>query len=303
MAINKEIWLDFINETLSKNNTFLTKAVNDTASVIDNKVVHIANAGSPSEIVTNNTSWPLTISDRTDTDITYNLDRFNTYPKRVDSLEKVELSYDLMASILKNDLTNMQNKAANKILYNWVYGIATGAIVDSTGTGKTIMSTGFGETGNSKKFTLNDINKANALLTSQDVPVEGRVLLVTPSQYSDIQEFIQQPIYAPNFADSAVKGFVGVVGGFEVIVRSKTVAISHTGVTVASPEATGLTSYVAAAVAYHPDFVRVASGSPIVITNEDPAYGGQTIGIGMRLGGRMSREDAKGLVIIRETKI
>ena len=73
MALNKEVWLNTIVENFFPDNSFASKSVDDSAFV-DNKTVHVPNAGTPSGVVINRTTLPATVSRRTDYDLDYDID-------------------------------------------------------------------------------------------------------------------------------------------------------------------------------------------------------------------------------------
>ena len=100
MALQKEIWLNSIVELLFASNTFAARSVNHSAFVTD-KTVHVPNAGSAPGVVKNRSTFPGTASQRTDYDLTYDINEYSTDPIHLQYSEEVELSYNKRESILK----------------------------------------------------------------------------------------------------------------------------------------------------------------------------------------------------------
>ena len=49
MALNKEIWLNTIQENFFPDDSFMVKSVDDS-QFVNNKIVHVPNAGAPSGV-------------------------------------------------------------------------------------------------------------------------------------------------------------------------------------------------------------------------------------------------------------
>ena len=56
--------------------------------------MHVPNAGKPSGVKVNRRSLPAQIQERTDNELTYNIDELTTDPIRISNADSVELSYD-----------------------------------------------------------------------------------------------------------------------------------------------------------------------------------------------------------------
>ena len=69
MALNRQIWLSTIVENFYPDNSFMAKSIDDS-EFVDNKTVHIPNAGKPSSVVINRSEKPAKINERTDNDLT-----------------------------------------------------------------------------------------------------------------------------------------------------------------------------------------------------------------------------------------
>lgn len=110
MALNKQVWLNTIVENFFPDNSFATKSIDDSLFV-NNKTVHIPNAGAPSGVEINRTTKPASVKQRTDQDLEYSMDELTTNPIYILNIDTVELSYDKRTSILWNDRVELQKNA------------------------------------------------------------------------------------------------------------------------------------------------------------------------------------------------
>ena len=86
MALNKQIWLNTIEENFYPNNSFAAHSVDDSAFV-SYKTVHVPNAGAPSGVEVNRTKKPASVETRTDNELTYDIDELTTNPIHIPNVE------------------------------------------------------------------------------------------------------------------------------------------------------------------------------------------------------------------------
>lgn len=82
--------------------------------------VYIPNAGAPSGVEKNRTTFPAQVNIRTDVDLKFDLEEFTTNPIRIPHADTMELSYDKRNSVLRQDKSALINKASESILFNWL---------------------------------------------------------------------------------------------------------------------------------------------------------------------------------------
>ena len=149
MALNRQIWLSTIIENFYPDNSFMAKSIDDS-EFVNNKTVHIPNAGKPSSVVINRSEKPAKINERTDKDLTYDIDELTTDPIYISDVDNVELSYNKRNSILANDRQQLQKMAAENLLYKWGGSLKTKILT----TGETREAhTSATATGSRKKLT------------------------------------------------------------------------------------------------------------------------------------------------------
>lgn len=301
MAIQKEIWQDHIEGNLFKNNEFLLASTDAGQYVLQGKVVHIPQAGASATVQKNRSSLPATVVQRTDTDVTYTLDEYTTDPILIPNAEQYELSYNKRESVLAEYEASLRQTIADNLLIDWAPTGATGTIIRTTGTAT--ATTLAGTTGNRKKFTVNDLKAAQLQLNKQNVPMEGRYALMSADMFQQLTDDMSATQYRDFSAAYDVKdGILGRLFGFNIMMRSGVVTYDNAPAPVVNPygAAVNITdndgilcwqiSAVERALGQITFFERIG----------DPTYYGDVYSVGVRMGGRIRRQDAAGIIAIAQ---
>lgn len=287
MAIQTEIWARDIADALFPANAFTAQSISDDAWV-NNKVVHLPQAGALPVVVRNRTSYPATTVQRTDTDATYNLDEFTSDPTHIADIEQIETSYDKRQSVLRDHTEQIMKICSNWLQYHWGATIANN-ILRTTGGNRAAQVTG--ATGTRKKLTLDDLILAKAALDDMDVPPDGRNILLPAFMYNDLMTDNKTTLLSMDISGQArmEKGELNMIFGFKIWQRGKLNLLSYTnaGTPVRRlPDAANLATANAAALCWHNNFVRRAKGSVKVYDDQDnPLYYGSIFSAMARLGG------------------
>ncbi|MDV7397002.1 hypothetical protein RZS08_36725, partial [Arthrospira platensis SPKY1] len=88
----------------------------------------------------------------------------------------MELSYDKMSSIVREDTSGMMELVGDNIIYDVSKNCP--ALQKIATTGGAAAGHAPGASGNRKILTEGDLRKARKMLNSQNVPAEGRFLLL-----------------------------------------------------------------------------------------------------------------------------
>lgn len=273
MALQTEIWVQDIQENLFPNNQFMERAT-DHSAFVSHLTVHLPQAGTSPAIYKNNTSLPLSINQRVDSDFTYNINNYKAEPMLITNLEELQNSYNKRASLMGNYYKQIGYAVANQSLYSWT-STGSSRIVRTSGTGTT-SALSPSATGNRNAITLNDIGNLRAVLDGDNVPQEGRCLLIPASMYNNqlLQINNIQSYYAYN-KETLQTGVVGKIFGFDVYVRPAVTVYDSSAVPKAINDdgtpTTPATGDNLAVLAWHPDFVSKALGSINVYANENRA--------------------------------
>lgn len=295
MALNKQIWLNTIQENFYPDNSFAARSVDDSAFV-SYKTVHVPNAGAPSGVEVNRTKKPASVNQRTDNELTYDIDELTTNPIYIPNVDTVELSYDKRQSILFNDRAQLQKAAMENLLYKW----GTGASVFKTSGETADAHTSATAEGTRKKITKADILKIGTQFNKDDVPMEGRCILLDASMYNDLlTDLTDKELSAYLASADAQNGVLGRLYGFDIMMRSRVLRLN--GTDVLKWEAEGAAAENAAALAWQQSCVSRALGEVKMFDNtDDPTYYGDIYSFLMRTGGALRRYDKKGVALLSE---
>jgi hypothetical protein len=298
MAIQKEIWETDIVANLFADNSFLSKAYNADMFVLQGKVVHIPYAGAASSVTKNRSEFPAVAVSRTDADITYSLDEYTTAPRRIEDAANYELSYNKRQSIISEDRAALIEAIANEMVYNWS---PTSSTYILRTTGSAVLAHMPSATGNRKAFTKSDISAAKKLMNKTNIPKQGRYMLIDSDMYEQLLDSLTaQEALAFHAQADVANGTIGKLHGFEFYERSS--AGRYTNATPPVPRLTTAAAAAtdnAAAIAWQQDCVERALGAVKAFEqNGDPTYFGDVLSFLLRAGGRIRRNDAKGVIAI-----
>ena len=295
MAIQKEIWAAAIVEGLFANNSFLSKAYNADQFVLQGKTVHIPQAGKPSGVEKNRSTLPASVETRTDTDLTFNLAEFTTNPVHIEHADTVELSYDKRESILRMDKLELADKVARDFIYKWSPDAER--CIETTGAEVTAYTPE--AKGKRKGICKDDVLALMTLFNSEDIPEEGRYLLLDAQMYSQLlKDLTDNESRAFLASADAQNGIVGKLFSFNVMQRSRS-ALYDAAKTPKDLSAEGAATDLAAALAWHEQSVCRALGKIEAFEREkDPTYNGDIYSFLVRAGGRIMRNDLRGVAAL-----
>ena len=318
MGVVPEIWTDYIVGNIFKNNEFLLESVDESQYVLQGSVVHIPQAGAPSAVKRNRASLPASISRRVDVDITYALDEFTTDPRFIPDADTIQLSYDKLESCMTEDMANLRQVIADTLLYNWrpkYYIKAT----KTKSADYLIHGTGV-RTG----VCVEDFVKAKEIFNKWGMPKEDRYVILNSEMYAQIcndvrlnaNDNLLTAVYDP------LNGNLVKLEGWKIIERATVLMASNSSLTAVSGKPyfgwtsdTDLTytpeDYEAieagttaadntaccSALFWQKTAVCRAMGQTKMFDNvDDPTYYGTIYSFLNRMGGRLRRQDHKGVL-------
>lgn len=305
MALNKELWLGTIQENLYKSDEFLNSVGQDHSGYVNNITVHVPQAGSNPTITKNLTTFPAAIGQRTDADLTYNMNLYYSQPIRVGFDETAFISYDKRASVLSQHLNTMRNVIGNNTLYSWAPS-GSGTYVKTTGS---TVSTALAPSATStrKAITLADLFEANSILDAQNLnPADERYLIMPSSMYwqmlndTNISKQLE-------WGSSAVAptGVVPMVAGLKVIKRSTVVVYDNTGTPVlktvndnGTPSSPASTDNLGCLVVSSSYVSKAFGGINVYSNDNDPTFYGDIMSITVAQGAAKLRTNQEGVVAI-----
>lgn len=303
MALNKEIWLNAIVENLYPDNSFATKSVDDSAFV-SNRKVHIPNAGAPSKVVTNRTEKPAKVSQRTDNELTYDMDELTTDPIYIPNIDTVELSYDKRNSVIANDRAQLQEAAHVNILERWGGGVDANHVLLTTGAVTRDAHTSKTATGQRKGICKADVLKLMTAMDADNVPEAGRYLLLDAYMYADLlSDLSESDKWMFQNSANVQAGVLGSLYGFNIMKRSSVLRVtSDKALLKWSEEDTA--AELAAGLAWQEGCLSRALGEVKMFDETDsPTYYGDVYSFLVRTGGGVRRYYRKGVFMLAEAAI
>lgn len=302
MAVNKEIWIEDIVGNLFKTNPHLKFAFNADAFVLQGKVVHIPNAGAKPAVKRNRENFPATVVLRQDSDITFVMDEYTTDPVKIENADKYELSYDKRRSVIGDQSDALSELVGDWFLRYWSPSLAA-QIKRTTGDAEAAHLPS--ATGNRKKITVIDVKRMQKEFNKQNIPNGNRYAMLDADMYDQFTDDLS--ISQEREFSKALNEETGVVGklfGFTFLEpRSTALRYDNTGTPVAlDPDADANTTDNAAALFWHKELVIRAMGTKEFFDNEgDPEHYGDIYSALLRSGGRIKREDGKGVFALVQT--
>lgn len=293
MAVNVEMWKPQIQEALFADNAFMNRALNADEYVVGGSIVHIPQAGGASPTLINNTTYPVTVVHRGDTDIIYALDEFIKPPNRISDIDKKELSYDKRQSVINVETGSLIEDVGSWMLYRWFNNVPNAAT-------HRIATSGVVGAGGLKILSEKDVLDAQLLFNKQNIPAKGRILLLDTDHEGQLR-MDEKLKYAFQQVVSLPNGVIGRLHGFDIYTRSSVLKLDSAGVPK-TPNALAAGTDKAVSVFYHENCVERALGTIDVFDNERRAeYYGDVISFLVRNGGRHNRADLKGFGLIVPT--
>lgn len=305
MALQTEVWSQDIQENLFAGNEFVMTGT-DHSMWISNKTVHLPQAGANPDVKKNRAVLPATISERTDTDLTYSMNDFTTSPVLITDVEEIQNSYAKRNSVFGHHISALGDVIGNQTAYAWASSGA-GNVFNTTGTsGAGALAPS--ATGNRKAITLADILTLKNKLDMDNVPQSGRILLMPAALYNIELLAIADVYQAQSYGQSALpSGVVNRIHGFDIMVRPSVVVFDNSATPVIKAidddgtPTTEATTDNLACIAYHPNYVAQAVGSTKIFMNEDDAayYGTYLSGLQM-FGAAKIRTDQAGVAVLAQ---
>lgn len=302
MALQTEIWVQDIQENLYSQSLFVPMSTSHDGFVA-NKTVHVPQAGGNPATAINRSSLPATITQRTDTDLTYNLDQYTTDPILITNLDDLQVSYDKRNSVMGQHINTLSETVGTFTANKWATSTA-GRIIRTSGA---LSSSALapGATGTRKLVTLEDVAGLAKRLDMDNVPRTGRKLLMQAEmfwQLFTISEIVRAS-YNGFQVNALQTGVVAQLFGFDIMIRPAVVVYDATPTLKAVGAATAATDNMGC-IAWHVDYVAKALGQIEVFSDSGdngrgkPEFFGIILSGLVMLGAAKLRTDEKGIAVL-----
>jgi hypothetical protein len=304
MSLIPEIWVKDIQDALNRNADFLPYSTDHSAYVAF-QTVHIPQSGANPTVEVAPTSFPLTINQRTDTDRTYSLVKYALQPTLITNLDELQTSYDKRQSVLGQQITTLTQTIGDYVAVSWTASGSTNIIETTGAAGTSLPPSG---TGTRKAVTLADIANLAKKLDKDNVPRQGRKLLMQSDMFWELMAIsdVLRASYngfqgQPNVLAT---GVVAMLYGFEIMTRPVVAVFSKTGTTAKAIGAAAAADDRLACIAWHPATVCRALSSITALYdagsngNGKPEYLGSIFNMEVMLGSTTMRTDSKGIAAL-----
>ena len=308
MALIKEIWVSDVQEALNRNADFLPYSV-DHSAYIAFGTVHVPQSGSNPTVVKNPATFPLPISERTDSDRTYSLNQYALEPTLITNLDELQISYDKRQSVLGQQISTLTQRIGDEVAINWSATGAANCVFTTGSASGTALAPG--ATGTRKDVTLADIASLANKLDKDNVPRQGRKLLMCSDMFwqlfaiSDVIRASYNGFQSqPNVLQT---GTVAMIYGFEIMMRPVVSVYANSSYSPKAYGAATATTDNLACIAFHSSTVARALGSMTPLYdagsngNGKPEYLGSIFNMEVMLGAAILRADMKGVAALVQT--
>ena len=314
-GIQKEIWTNFIDENLYKDNAFLLETM-DHSEYVDNLTVHSPQAGDDGVVTVNLNVFPATATQRTDVTKDWNINEFYVLPWRISNAEEVELSYNKMESMLYSRRATLDQQTADYSIAGFA-PTGTAALRNEAGTNNNLLrSTGItnndpnaavaytaanansSATGYRLNFGLYDIRQMKKLFDSQNVPAADRHMLLSANAIDQIISDIIVSKYRDSVSQfNLATGEVGNLMGFKIHTRATAGVYNNAGTPVIKAYgAAGAADDNDSIIAWHKMSLRRAQGETIIYEDKkNPLWYGDLYSMLRRFGCTIGRNDEVGV--------
>lgn len=289
-TVNKEFWLPLIEENFYSNWGLLTQLAKDDSVYVDNKKIHIPNAGEPNAVLVNNTSYPVTVEGRTDAVHSITMDSYQVPPVRLGHFDTASLSYDKASSIANDFIGQIGEVIMYNAFVKWYVGDDN--LVSTTGSVEAVPGIG-----NRKKIKVEDVKNCALALDLQNAPDSNRTLLLPAQMFYQLNEAIKDNVHIVE--QDGLQMFDRSYFGFKVVKMPKVYYAAANGSVVRAVGHTLTAGDTMGGYAYVKDAVTVGKSPVNMYTSESrPEYYGDIMSAESWAGASYRREDKKFVIPI-----
>lgn len=299
-GVEKEAWVDYIIKRFWKDNAFLNYVFKENDKVLAGRVVHIPNPGAKPVTRKNRSTFPAVAVRRADTDITYVLDEYSVDPTHVHNLETIELSYDKQDDAFGEHLEAVSETSADDLIIKWCSTIGSDSVKVYTSSATSYPGTAPSATGTRKGASHLDVKKMRVKFNKLNVPKADRYSLWTEDMYDQVFDSLSEVQQNAFFKNADITtGVLGELYGFKIMSRSSVAVATVTTDAIKALDAVGATTDNEVCIFWQKNSLTFAMGDVKVFDDTDnPLYYGDIMSCALRSGGRVRREDGKGVGLL-----
>lgn len=270
-TLRKEVWVDQLMANFYPDSSFLEYA-KDFSSLVEFNAINMAEAGVDPEVLINNTTYPIQVTQRVDTPIRIELDLFETENTLVRRPDVIEYSYDQLESVLMGHRNSLRARTAEKAAHAFA--------PKKDGLFTPVVKTSGEKCGNRLRMTIEDILALKERFDDANIPLEGRFLVLNPRHLSDLILF---DVKAFKDITDVVNGEPKRFAGFNILQTSVTPFYDDSTEEKMDFGASKTATGAFCSFAFHRDEVMKADGDVTMYAKEnDPEERGTIVGFDKR---------------------
>lgn len=296
MPLQQEIWITDIEDNLFEGNEFMTRS-KDHSAFVSNAIVHVPQAGTKPTVIKNPTVFPLPISERVDTELTYPIDEFALEPILVKDFDELQTSYAKRASVMDEQNETLRERIATELITIWAPDGDAVRVIETTGPETAQVPPGV-TPGTRREVIVADINALRIAMDNDEVPKENRWLLMQNNHFGELfglDEIISFNRFAGGVA-ALPSGVIRELLGFNIMTRTTTVLYNRATLAKKPVGAASAADDSFSSIAWHSNMVARAQGTIKMFINEDDAtLLGTALNANVPFGGIALRADGRGV--------
>ena len=147
---------------------------------VSNDVIKIPRQGADPTVLINNATYPIASNNIADDYITVSLNKYETVNETVTDDELYALAYEKVNETQEKHRLTLEDKTAEHAIFSL-------AIPNATATTPVLVTTGpVNPATSQKRLTTTDLTNLWAELTKKGVPLQGRVIVLSPDHAADL---------------------------------------------------------------------------------------------------------------------
>jgi len=207
-GLAKEVWTGFMNKAfkISAESVGWYNRIRSFDNDVQNDVIHFVNIGGNPNVLINNTTYPIGITDIADADKPIGLDKYQTERTVISDDVLDTISYDIAASHVERHKDAIEEAKYRKALHSLAPNehknatpvlLTTGALVDGR-----------------RKLVKADLSKLKKAFDKQRVPLTDRILVLCPDHSADLIDE-NENVFKGTAIDETT-GKIGRIYGFDI---------------------------------------------------------------------------------------
>lgn len=146
---------------------------------VGNNVINITEIGADPTVLINNTTYPISVAQRTDDNIAVALNKYDTTNTKVTDDELYALPYDKQGSVVRQHRDTLTEQIMAHALHSL-------CVAGNTGNTPVLETTGGNNGSGQKRLTAQDLIMLQLKLDQLGVPAAGRRLVLSPQHAADL---------------------------------------------------------------------------------------------------------------------